>query len=88
MTNETSPSSTVATTEHIDLFQQLEERFDSLMEYIGLLKKENESLADKLHIQEKTVADLTQEMESLREANGKQNQRVAILLERIDDAMK
>ncbi len=76
----------MGTAEDMDQFQLLEEKIDSLIKYIASLKKENESLAEKLHIQEEKITDLTQELEHLREARGKVKQRIVTLLERIEQA--
>lgn len=72
--------------EEMDQFQLLEDKVDSLIQYIASLKKENESLAEKLHIQEGKLTDLMQEVEQLKEARGKVKQRVVTLLERIEQA--
>jgi uncharacterized coiled-coil DUF342 family protein len=76
----------MGTAEDMDQFQLLEEKIDSLIQYIAALKKENESLAEKLHIQEEKLTDITQEVEQLKEARGKVKQRVVTLLERIEQA--
>ncbi|MGD8227136.1 MAG: cell division protein ZapB [Desulfobacteraceae bacterium] len=76
----------MGTGEDMDQFQLLEEKIDSLIQYIATLKKENESLAEKLHIQEEKLTNLTQELEQLRAARGKVKQRVVTLLERIEQA--
>ena len=76
----------MGTAEDMDQFQLLEERIDSLIQYIATLKKEKESLAEKLHIQEEKLANITHELEQLREARGKVKQRVVTLLERIEQA--
>jgi uncharacterized coiled-coil DUF342 family protein len=76
----------MGTAEDMDQFQLLEEKVDSLIQYIATLKKENESLAEKLHIQEEKLTNLTQEVEQLKAARGKVKQRVVTLLERIEQA--
>jgi uncharacterized coiled-coil DUF342 family protein len=76
----------MGTAEDMDQFQLLEEKIDSLIQYIATLKKENESLAEKLHIQEEKLTNLTQELEQLKTARGKVKQRVVTLLERIEQA--
>ena len=76
----------MGTAEDMDQFQLLEEKIDSLIQYIATLKKEKESLAEELHIQEEKLANLTHELEQLREARGKVKQRVVTLLERIEQA--
>ena len=76
----------MATAEDMDQFNLLEEKVDSLIKYIASLKKEKESLAEKLHIQEEKLTDLMHEVEELRAARGKVKQRVVNLLERIEQA--
>ena len=55
----------MGTAEDMDQFQLLEEKVDSLIKYIASLKKEKESLAEKLHIQEEKLTDLMHEVEEL-----------------------
>nr|NIR17535.1 cell division protein ZapB [Desulfobacterales bacterium] len=74
----------MGTAEDMDQFQLLEEKVDSLIQYIATLKKEKESLAEKLHIQAEKLTNLTQELEQLKAARGKVKQRVVTLLERIE----
>jgi uncharacterized coiled-coil DUF342 family protein len=76
----------MGTAEDMDQFQLLEEKVDSLIQYIAALKKEKESLAEKLHIQEEKLSDITKEVEQLKEARGRVKQRVVTLLERIEQA--
>lgn len=76
----------MGTAEDMDQFQLLEEKVDSLIKYIASLKKEKESLAENLHIQEEKLTDLMHEVEELRAARGKVKQRVVNLLERIEQA--
>lgn len=76
----------MGTAEDMDQFQLLEEKIDSLIHYIASLKKENESLAEKLHIQEGKLTDISQEVEQLRAVRGKVKQRVVTLLEKIEQA--
>ncbi len=76
----------MGTAEDMDQFQLLEEKIDSLIQYIASLKKENESLAENLHIQEGKLTDIAQEVEQLRAARGKVKQRVVTLLEKIEQA--
>ena len=70
--------------EEMDQFQLLEEKVDSLIEYIASLRKQNESLAEKLHIQEEKITNLAEEVEHLRGARVKVKQRIVTLLERIE----
>ena len=76
----------MGTADDMDQFNLLEEKVDSLIKYIASLKKEKESLAEKLHIQEEKLTDLMHEVEELRAARGKVKQRVVNLLERIEQA--
>ncbi len=76
----------MGTAEDMDQFQLLEEKVETLIQYIASLKKENESLAEKLHIQGEKLTDLMHEVEELRAARGKVKQRVVTLLERIEQA--
>ncbi len=76
----------MGTAEDMDQFQLLEEKVDSLIQFIATLKKEKESLAEKLHIQAEKLTNLTQELEQLKAARGKVKQRVVTLLERIEQA--
>ena len=76
----------MGTAEDMDQFNLLEEKVDSLIKYIASLKKEKESLAEKLTIQEEKLTDLMHEVEELRASRGKVKQRVVNLLERIEQA--
>ncbi|MGE5839384.1 MAG: hypothetical protein ACM34H_05570 [Deltaproteobacteria bacterium] len=71
-------------TEEMDQFQALEAKVDSLIRFAHSLKKEKESLLEKLHIQEGKIADLTGELESLRGSRDKAKQRVLSLLEKLE----
>jgi len=68
----------------IDQFQLLEEKIDSLIQFIENHKKEKESLSEKIRLQEKTIADLTGEVEQLRAARDKAKQRISSLLAKIE----
>ena len=70
--------------EEMDQFQLLEEKVGSLIEYIVSLRKQNESLAEKLHIQGEKITNLAEEVEHLRGARVKVKQRIVTLLERIE----
>jgi chromosome segregation ATPase len=70
--------------EEKDQFEVLEAKVDSLIRFAGSLKKEKESLLEKLSIQEEKIADLSSEVESLRAARDNAKQRVVFLLEKLD----
>ena len=71
-------------TEEMDQFQVLEAKVDSLIKFTHSLKKEKESLLEKLHIQEGKIADLTGELETLKGSRDKAKQRVLSLLEKLE----
>ena len=70
--------------EEKDQFEVLETKVDSLIRFVGSLKKEKESLLEKVSIQEEKIADLSSEVENLRAAMDKAKQRVLFLLEKLD----
>jgi len=72
------------TGEGIDQFQLLEDKIDSLIELITTLRKEKESFAEKIQIQEKKCADLAEKFENLKTAKDKAKQRITSLLEKVE----
>ncbi len=72
------------TGEDIDQFQLLEDKIDSLIELITTLRKEKESFAEKIQIQEKKLADLAEKFENLKTARDKARQRIIFLLEKLE----
>ena len=74
----------MSTGEEIEQFQLLEEKIDNLVTLMTRLKKENESFNEKFRIQEEKLADLTQQLESLRSVRDKAKQRIVSLLEKIE----
>jgi len=70
--------------ENIDQFQLLEEKIDNLIQLITTLKREKESLAEDLRVQEGRVADLTEQIESLNSGRDRAKQRIVSLLEKIE----
>lgn len=71
-------------TEEMDQFQVIEAKVDSLIKFTNSLKKEKESLLEKLHIQEGKIADLINELETLKGSRDKAKQRVLSLLEKLE----
>jgi chromosome segregation ATPase len=67
-----------------DQFEILEEKVDSLIRYAGSLKKEKESLLEKIHILEEKMGNLTAEVENLKTARDKAKQKVVYLLEKLE----
>jgi len=70
--------------ENVDQFQLLEEKIDNLIQLITTLKREKESLAENLRVQEGRVADLTEQIESLNSGRDRAKQRIVSLLEKIE----
>lgn len=70
--------------EEIDQFQLLEQKIDSLIEVVKALKQEKAALAEKVQIQEEKLADLSEQLESLRAARDNARQRIVSLLEKIE----
>jgi predicted nuclease with TOPRIM domain len=71
-------------TEETDQFQVLEAKVDALIKFTASLKKEKESLLEKLHIQEGKIADLTSELDALKGSRDRAKQRVLSLLEKLE----
>ena len=71
-------------TEEMDQFQVLEAKVDSLIKFTHSLKKEKESLVEKLNFQEEKIADLKSELETLKGSRDKAKQRVLSLLEKLE----
>jgi chromosome segregation ATPase len=71
-------------TEEMDQFQVVEAKVDSLIKFTNSLKKEKESLLEKLHIQEGKIADLISELETLKGSRDKAKQRILSLLEKLE----
>jgi uncharacterized coiled-coil DUF342 family protein len=70
--------------EETDQFQMLEDKVDSLIKMAAAMKRERESLLEKIHIQEEKIADLASEAEALKAARDKAKQRILSLLEKIE----
>jgi chromosome segregation ATPase len=71
-------------TEEMDQFQVVEAKVDSLIKFANSLKKEKESLLEKLHIQEGKIGDLISELETLKGSRDKAKQRILSLLEKLE----
>jgi len=68
----------------IDQFEILEEKIDKLIELISALKREKESLAEKIQIQSEKMADLGEQVDNLRSGRDRAKQRIVALLEKMD----
>ncbi len=70
--------------EEVDQFKILEDKIDKLIDYITALKKEKEALSEKNQTQEERLADLTDQLENSRTATDGVKQRIAGLLEKME----
>jgi len=68
----------------LDQFQLLEERVDSLIQFIEAFKKEKESSIERIRIQEEKIADLTGDIEFLKGARDRAKQMISSLLAKIE----
>ncbi len=68
----------------LDQFQLLEERVDSLIQFIEAFKKEKESSIERVRIQEEKIADLTGDIEFLKGARDRAKQMISSLLAKIE----
>jgi len=69
--------------DEVDQFELLEEKIESLIRYVGSVRKEKEELAEKIHSQEEKITALTSEVERLRLSKEKAKQRIVTLLEKM-----
>lgn len=68
----------------IDQFQMLEKKVDNLIELITELRKEKKVLTDRIQIQDNKISDLSNELKLLKATRDEARQRIAHLLERIE----
>ena len=68
----------------VDQFQLLEEKVDSLIALITDLKKEKELLSEQIQIQEMELADLNEQVGNLNSNKDRVKQRIATLLEKMN----
>ena len=67
-----------------DHFHVLEEKIDSLLETVTRLRRERESFEENARIQGEKVADLTEQVSTLKEARDRAKQKIVTLLEKIE----
>jgi hypothetical protein len=72
------------TSEEVDQFQILEEKVDKLIQFVIALKREKETLAEKVQVQAERLADLNDQLEGSRTARDGAKQRIAALLEKME----
>jgi FtsZ-binding cell division protein ZapB len=70
--------------EEIDQFQMLEDKVDSLIKMVTAMKRERESLLEKIHIQEEKITNLAGEAEALKATRDKAKQKILSLLEKME----
>ncbi len=68
----------------MDQFLVLEQKIDALIEYIKRLKEENESMREKIRVQEDRITDLNSEIEKLRTERNQVGQRIMSILEKME----
>ena len=68
----------------LDQFQLLEEKVDSLIQFIEAFKKEKESSIEKIRIQDEKIAVLTGDIEFLNGARERAKQMISSLLAKIE----
>ena len=68
----------------LDQFQLLEEKVDSLIQFIEAFKKEKASSVEKIRIREKKIADLKDDIQYLKGAQDRAKQMISSLLARIE----
>ncbi|MDY6880291.1 MAG: hypothetical protein SV686_08605 [Thermodesulfobacteriota bacterium] len=68
----------------IDQFQLLEEKVGRLIELVASSKKEKASLLEQTEMQQDKLTELTEQLETLKAARDTAKQRVASLLEKIE----
>jgi len=68
----------------VNHFQLLEERVDSLIQFIEAFKKEKESSIERFRIQEEKIADLKGDIELLLRARNRAKQMISSLLTKIE----
>jgi uncharacterized coiled-coil DUF342 family protein len=67
-----------------DYFKVLEEKVGLLITQIGSLKNEREKLREKILQQQKTISDLSGEMEKIRGSRDKVKERIMNILNKIE----
>lgn len=72
------------TSGEVDQFQILEEKVDKLIQFVNALKREKETLAEKVQVQAERLAELTDQLEGSRTARDGAKQRIAALLEKME----
>ena len=68
----------------IDQFQLLEEKVERLIELVASSKKEKAALLEQTEMQQDKLTELTEQLETLKAAKDTAKQRVASLLEKIE----
>jgi FtsZ-binding cell division protein ZapB len=68
----------------MDQFQILEEKIDKFIQFITTLKREKEALSEKAQAQAERILELTNQLESSRNASTGARQRIAALLEKME----
>lgn len=70
--------------EGLDQFQLLEEKVDSLIQFIEAFKKEKESSVEMIRVQEERIAGLKGDIKYLKGARDRAKQMISSLLAKIE----
>ena len=68
----------------MDQFQILEEKIDKFIQFITTLKQEKEALSEKVQAQDERILELTNQLERSKNASTGARQRIAALLEKME----
>ena len=72
------------TANDLDQFELLEQKIDLRIERIGVLKRDNDALGEKVRTQEEKLTELNQNLQTLKDARDQARQRIVSLLEKIE----
>ncbi len=70
--------------DEMEQFELLEKKIDSLIELVNELKKERKLLTEKIQIQDEKVADLTEQVNNLKTIRDKAKNKIASILEKME----
>lgn len=70
----------------LDHFKVLEEKVGILIEKIRSLRDENGSLKEKIQTKERGIAELSSELEGLKESRNRARERIVSILEKIEES--
>ncbi len=71
--------------ENMDSFKLLEEKIEILIKHITSLREEKASFEKMIQEKERSIANLTLELENLKENRDKAKERITSILEKIEE---